>query len=241
MCNSILRFSESKRRAKDFRRSIAAAKARLRGGFRPPKPNTPPKFQKLSFYTVHIAALRNRRATGARMGLVSKRNLFVSALTLMPCHVAVCVNCVLGAKVQFLRVITQSTGLIFLPSLPIGKKLGSNSTFLYSEKLCAKLNLMDRVVFLLNYPYILITIACSRTCLHLSSQSCRSTANGTSWRHRVSRNFFSELRATIFFAAFFLKRKRVLFSAFSSRSLFCGEKGKYNCNFHDNLIKNSCV
>jgi len=56
----------------------------------------------------------------------------------MPCHAAVCVNFVLGAKVQFLRVITQSTGLIFLPSLPIGKKLGSNVTFLFSKKLCAK-------------------------------------------------------------------------------------------------------
>ena len=31
----------------------------------------------------------------------------------MPCHAAVCVNCVSGSNVQFLRVITQSTGLAF--------------------------------------------------------------------------------------------------------------------------------
>ena len=59
--------------------------------------------------------------------------------TLMPCHVAVCVNFVLGSNVQFLCVITQSTGLVFLPSLPIGKKLGSDVTFLFIKKLCAKL------------------------------------------------------------------------------------------------------
>ena len=62
-----LRFSESKRRAKDFRRSNAAAKARLRGGFRAPKPFAPPKTQKSLFRTVHEAVLRNRRATGARI------------------------------------------------------------------------------------------------------------------------------------------------------------------------------
>ena len=67
-----LRFSESKRRAKDFRGSNAAAKAWLRGGFRAPKPFAPPKTQKSSFRIVPKTVLRNRRATGARMGLVSK-------------------------------------------------------------------------------------------------------------------------------------------------------------------------
>ena len=163
-----LRFSESKRRAKDFRGSDAAAKAWLRGGFRLPQQTAPPKTQKLSFRTVHKAVLRNRRATGARMGLVSKQNLFISALSFLPCHAAVCVNLVLGSKVQFLRVITQSTGLIFLPSLPIGKKLGSNSTFMFSKKLCAKFYTMHRVIFYLVALYFLITIACSRTCSDLS-------------------------------------------------------------------------
>ena len=80
-------FSESKESparingAKDFRGSNAAAKAWLRGGFhskeckRLPQLATPPKFQKLSFRIVHKAVLRNRRATGARMGLVSKHRL----------------------------------------------------------------------------------------------------------------------------------------------------------------------
>ena len=41
----------------------------------------------------------------------------------------------------------QSTGLIFVPSLPIGKKLGSNVAFVYSKKLCAKFYTMHRVCF----------------------------------------------------------------------------------------------
>ena len=72
-------FSESKKsrskecKPKDFRRSIAAAKARLRGGFhskeckRLPQLTTPPKSQKSTFRTIHKAVLRNRRATGARI------------------------------------------------------------------------------------------------------------------------------------------------------------------------------
>ena len=120
-------FSESKRwrskecKTKDFRGSNAAAKAWLRGGFCPPKPNTPPKAQKFSFCVVHKTVMQNRRATGARMGLVSKQNLFISALTLMPCHAAVCVNFILCAKMQFLCVISQSAGLTFLPSLPTAR------------------------------------------------------------------------------------------------------------------------
>ena len=37
-----------------------------------PQLTTPPKSQKSSFRTIHKAVLRNRRATRARMGLVSK-------------------------------------------------------------------------------------------------------------------------------------------------------------------------
>ena len=64
-----LRFSESKRRAKDFRGSDAAAKAWLRGGFRLPKHTTPPKFQKtlVSHCPRNCVAKspRDRRADGA--------------------------------------------------------------------------------------------------------------------------------------------------------------------------------
>ena len=81
------------------------------------------------------------------MWLVSKQNLFISVSSLVPCHAAVCVNFILGAKVSIFTVIPQSTGLIFAPSLPIGKKLGSNSTFLFSKKLCAKLTPTHRVIF----------------------------------------------------------------------------------------------
>ena len=76
-----LRFSESKRRAKDFRGSNAAAKAWLREDFTLKSVNayhnyfSPPKPQKCSFCTVHKAVSQNRRATGARMGLVSKHGL----------------------------------------------------------------------------------------------------------------------------------------------------------------------
>jgi len=44
----------------------------------------------------------------------------------------------------------------------------TNVTFMYSEKLCAKLNLTHRVIFLLNYPLYLVAIACFGTCSELS-------------------------------------------------------------------------
>ena len=66
-------FSESKRWTKDFRRSNAAAKARLRGGFHSkeckclPQLTTPPKAQKSSFCIVPETVSQNRRATSARI------------------------------------------------------------------------------------------------------------------------------------------------------------------------------
>ena len=39
-------------------------------------------------------------------------------------------------------------GAYFLPGLPIGKKLGSNSTFMFSKKLCAKLKNNAQSIFL---------------------------------------------------------------------------------------------
>ena len=50
------------------------------------------------------------------MGLVSKLSIDWHGSTLMPCHVAVCVNFILSAKVQFSRVIMQSTGRTFTTS-----------------------------------------------------------------------------------------------------------------------------
>ena len=69
----------------------------------------------------------------------------------MPCHAAVCVNCDLGSNVQFLRVITQSTGHTFLPGLPIGKKLGSNSTFMYRKTLCKVVEQCTEYIFVLSF------------------------------------------------------------------------------------------
>ncbi len=70
-CSFLHRLFGIEKVAKDFRGSNAAAKAWLRGGFRLPQLTTPPKFQKLSFRTVPETMPRNRRATSARMGLVS--------------------------------------------------------------------------------------------------------------------------------------------------------------------------
>ena len=123
-----LHFSESKRWQKIF----AAQTPQRKRGFLPTH---------LTIVGKTFQRRRNSKSSLAdaphcSMGLVSKYNLFISALTLMPCHVAVCVNCVLSSKLQFLRVITQSTGHTFAPSLPIGKKLGSNYTFMYRKTLC---------------------------------------------------------------------------------------------------------
>ena len=75
MCKSILQLFDGEKVAKAVRGSNAAAKAWLRGGFCPPKPNTPPKSQKSSFGAVPKTVSQNRRATGARMGLVSTHRL----------------------------------------------------------------------------------------------------------------------------------------------------------------------
>ncbi len=60
-----------------------------------------------------------------------------------------------------------------------------------------------------------ISIACSRTCSDLSSQSCCSTANGTSRRHRVPPQHSSYLRATKVFCLHSLER-----SAFLQKSAY---------------------
>ena len=83
------------------------------------------------------------------MGLVSMHKLVDIILALMPYHVTVCVNFILSAKVQFSRVIMQSTGLIFLPSLPIGKKLGSNVTFMYIKNSVQSFTQCTEYIFVL--------------------------------------------------------------------------------------------
>ena len=69
-CKSIHRLFGIEKVAKDFRGSDAAAKAWLREDFAHRNPFAPPQSQKSLFRTVHKAMLRNRRATGAWMGLV---------------------------------------------------------------------------------------------------------------------------------------------------------------------------
>ena len=117
--------------------------------------------------TSEIFYLRSQMLRTARWGWYLSKCFGWHGSTLIPRHAAVCANFVLGSNVQLLRVITQSTGLAFLPSLPIVKKLGSNSTFMFSKKLCAKFYTTHRVIFFITL-YFLISIACSRTCSDLS-------------------------------------------------------------------------
>ena len=79
MCNPIHSLFGIEKVTKDFRGSDAAAKAWLRGGFCPKhnffRLNYPYKRDRIAI-TVRPRNLRqNRRATGARMGLVSKHSL----------------------------------------------------------------------------------------------------------------------------------------------------------------------
>ena len=137
-CNSILQLFDGEKIAKAVRGSYAAAKAWLRGGFCPPKPSTPPKAQKLLFCIIPETVPQNRRATGARMGLVSKHRLVDIMLDFYAMSRCGLRKLLFSSNVQLLCVITQSTGHTFLPSLPIGKKLGSNSTFMFSKKTLCK-------------------------------------------------------------------------------------------------------
>ena len=58
----------------------------------------------------------NRRATGARMGLVSTRELVDIMSGFAPCHAAVCVNFILGAKVLFLLLFCSQHDSFFCPA-----------------------------------------------------------------------------------------------------------------------------
>ena len=80
-----------------------------------PSPRT--KLSSVKFpYTSEILNLRSQMFRTARWGWYLIKCFGWHGLTLMPCHAAVCVNCDLGSNVQFLRVITQSTGHTFTTS-----------------------------------------------------------------------------------------------------------------------------
>ena len=98
-----------------------------------------------------VLNLRSQMLRTARWGWYLIKCFGWHGSTFMPCHAAVCVNFCLGSKVQFLCVITQSTGLAFLPSLPIGKKLGSNSTFMYRKTLCKVVEQCTEYIFVLSF------------------------------------------------------------------------------------------
>ena len=115
-----------------------------------PSPRT--KLSSVKFpCTSEILNLRSQMLRTARWGWYLIKCFGKHGSTLMPCHAAVCVNCDLGSNVQFLRVITQSTGHTFLPGLPIGKKLGSNSTFMYRKTLCKVVEQCTEYIFVLSF------------------------------------------------------------------------------------------
>ena len=101
--------------------------------------------------TSEILCLRSQMIRTARWGWYLIKCFGKHGSTFMPCHAAVCVNCALGSNVQFLRVITQSTGHTIAPSLPIGKKLGSNSTFMYRKTLCKVVEQCTEYIFVLSF------------------------------------------------------------------------------------------
>ena len=102
-------------------------------------------------HTSEACTLRSQMLRTARWGWYLIKCFGKHGSTFMPCHAAVCVNCALGSNVQFLRVITQSTGHTFAPSLPIGKKLGSNSTFMYRKTLCKVVEQCTEYIFVLSF------------------------------------------------------------------------------------------
>ena len=121
------------------------------------------------FITSEVLNLRSQMLRTARYGVLYEVKLF-------------------SAKVLFLIYSNSQQDLLFRPAR-LREMTLLNVTFLYSKKLCAKFYTTHRVIFLLTYPLFLISIVCSRTCSDSSSQSCCSTANGTSWQQRVSHSF----------------------------------------------------
>ena len=170
MCNPIHSLFGIEKVTKDFRGSNAAAKAWLRGGFRAPKQTAPPKAQKSSFYTVHKAMLRNRRATGARMGLVSKYGL----VDIIP-------NSYAMSRCGLRKLYFGCKKVIFLCYFAVNRthfsaRLAIARWLLRMLVLCfggAKQNFSFISVFRNNFTFqschkYIISIACFGTCLDLS-------------------------------------------------------------------------
>ena len=121
----------------------------------------------------------------------------------------------LGISVIFYIVI-QSTGLIFPPSLPIGKKLGSNVTFMYSKKLCAKLNLTHRVIFIIKLPFV---FGCHSLLTHLLISEFAVLLFDCE-RYRLAAESCQQLY-------FYLRAIKVFCSAFLQKSAF----PRFLCSF----------
>ena len=151
MCSPIHPLFGIEKVTKDFRRSDAAAKARLRGGFRLPQLTTPPKFQKSSFRTVHKTVLQNRRATGARMGLVSTHrlvNIMLNHYAMSRCGLRkLCFGC---KKSNFFELLRSQQDLFLCPACLSARNL-VQILLLCIEKLCAKFNSMHRVYFCIKF------------------------------------------------------------------------------------------
>ena len=192
MCNPILTLFYGEKRSKSRSRDYSPLDNPPTGGFCP----------KLSFFhlnylyqsnrlatTVHPCNLRqNRRATGARMGLVSKYMFWLTQFNFYAMSRCGLRKLYFECKSTIFMRYYAVNRTHFSDQLAVARWLRLNVTFMYSKKLCAKLNLTHRVIFLLNYTLYLVAIVYFGTCLDLSSQSCCSTANGTSWRHGVSLN-----------------------------------------------------
>ena len=96
----------------------------------------------------------------------------------------------------------------FSDRLAYARWLRLNVAFIYRKTLCkVKPNAQS---YLFYYPLFLNYHSLLTHLLRFESAACLLVADGISWRQRVSHNFFSKLRSTVFFAAFFSKRKRVL-------------------------------
>ena len=130
----------------------------------------------------------------------------------MPCHAAVGVNCVFGSNVQFLRYYAVNR-TCFCAQLAYARWLLQMLLLCIAKKLCAKFYTMHRVIFLLNYPLYLVSIACFGTCLDLSQPPAfwwlTVQAGGTEYPTILFlfKGYESSLLS-------FLSRKRVPFGAY---------------------------
>ena len=97
----------------------------------------------------HLRSFKSSLADAPRcsMGLVSMHKLVDIILALMPCHVTVCVNFILGAKSNFLKLLRSQQDTLLRPACLSARNL-DQILLLCIEKLCAKFYTMYRVIFL---------------------------------------------------------------------------------------------